>query len=41
LKYKSTCYQALALEAGVDGFVGKNDQPEKLREALEETLHKQ
>jgi YesN/AraC family two-component response regulator len=35
-----TDYQALAMEAGADGFVSKSDSPETLRKLLEEVLQK-
>jgi DNA-binding NarL/FixJ family response regulator len=35
-----TDYQALALEAGADGFVSKSDSPETLRKMLAEVLQK-
>ena len=35
-----TDYQALALAAGADGFVGKSDPLEKLRQILAEVLQK-
>jgi CheY-like chemotaxis protein len=33
-------YQALAMEAGADGFVSKSDSPETLRKLLAEVLQK-
>ncbi len=35
-----TDYQALAIEAGADGFVSKSDSPETLRKLLAEILQK-
>jgi DNA-binding NarL/FixJ family response regulator len=35
-----TDYQALAIEAGADGFVNKGDTPETLRKMLVEVLQK-
>ena len=35
-----TDYQALALEAGADGFISKSDPPETLRNMLEQVLQK-
>jgi two-component system response regulator DesR len=32
-------YEALAGEAGADGFVSKSDPPEKLREMIETVIH--